>query len=100
MTDKPKFPEVAPTITVAGLTFTLLHDFDRFSNGKMLMKYADCTATFEGEIADGEKIKGMAGAALGGKVFVEVNGRCWAINANQLVAAVLDAEKPYLRGET
>lgn len=95
MTERPKFPKKAPMVTVGPLTFELLHDFDRFRSGRMLMKFQDTLADFHGE-RSGVVFKGSVGAAIGGTIFVEINGRCWVLRPQALVDAVLAAEKPYL----
>ncbi len=98
MDKRTKFPKKAPEITTGPMTFQLLHDFDRFNNGSMLMKIADCNPTFKGKDADGKAVEGSCGTAIGGLTFVEINGRCWACTPQALVDAVLAAEKVYLEG--
>lgn len=87
---KVPFPEMVPTITLPPLTMRLLHDFDKYSNGKMLMKFADTEIRFEDD--KNKKIKGSVGAAMGGTIYVEIGGRCWAMSPMDLVQAVFNSE--------
>lgn len=87
--ERVPFPSPAPTLTVnQPLVFKLIHDFDKYSNGSMLMKISDCMADFEG---DG--VKGSVGCAIGGTIFVQINGRSWTLRPQDLVAAVIAAEQ-------
>lgn len=90
--EKVPFPEVVPTITLPPLKMRLLHDFEKYSNGKMLMKFADTEVRYEGE-EDGIAVKGSIGAAIGGTIYAEVNGRCWALSPMDFANAVLAAER-------
>jgi hypothetical protein len=87
--ERQEFPKVAPTITVFGLTFKLLHDFDRYTNGSMLMKISDTTVTF----TDG-KVEGQFGTAMGGTMFVQIGNRTWVMDdRDRFIRAFLEAEE-------
>lgn len=89
-TERVPFPSPAPTLTITGpFTFKLIHDFDRYANGSMLMKISDCMATFD----DGNGLTGAVGAAIGATIFVQVGGRTWTLKPDALVEAVIAAEK-------
>lgn len=79
-----------PTLDLGGgFTAKLLHDFDRYQNGGMLMKLSDTHLT----ASDGETNIGKFGMAIGGALYAEIGGRTWTINPMQLFEAILKAEK-------
>lgn len=92
----PPMPEPPPSITVdAPVQLSLLHDFDRYSNGLMLMKLSDTNC----EVTRGDEKVGAIGMAIGGTIYIDSGSRLWAFDTIQLFEAVLAAEKEqYLKG--
>lgn len=89
--EKPEMPKTPPSLTLERpIQIELLHDFDRFRSGSMLMKFADTNVEFTNE-----KIKGNYGCAIGGVIYVEVDNRLWKVNAIDLINAVLEADQRF-----
>lgn len=79
-----------PTIQIAeGITATLMLDFDRYSNGSMVMRIADTDC----EVSRGDDKVGSIGMAMGGTFYVQVADRMWKLDLMQIFALVEAAEK-------
>lgn len=86
---KPKMGEW-PTISVGGpVGAELLYDSDRFSDGHLLMRIDDTHGVITDN--DGKKV-GSVGMAVGGNLYVEINGRCWLLSPIDLFRAVVAAD--------
>lgn len=86
----PPMPDDPPTITPGGsIKLKLLHDFDRFSTGSMVMRFADCNI----EVKEGDETIGSMGSAMGGQMYIGHKKRLWAIDKQGLWEAVIAAEK-------
>jgi hypothetical protein len=92
MNDKPKLePESIKKEVSATLQFTLGQDFDRFSNGSIML-----TATNATFVTPDTNEKGSVGVDLGGTVIEVCFGlRSWRINVAALVSAAHDADVEY-----
>lgn len=78
-----------PKLSLAGVEAKLLNDFDRYSNGSMLMRMTDTEMT----LTQDDKEVGTVGAAMGGGIFVKIENRLWKIDSISLFEAVQRAEK-------
>lgn len=95
---KPKMPKKPIKIKLpAGMEAKLLHDFERFSNGRMLMTVTSA------EVSDkGKQIGYIRGDATAPRIEVGIyqdgdgnRARSWIIEAEDLFGAVLEADKAY-----
>jgi hypothetical protein len=89
--DRPSMPSEPIKVTLNGeVTATLMHDFDRYSNGKMMMAVTSATVKQDGkEIGD---IRGDISAPI---LAVSFGQRSWLISSEDLFAAVLEADRKY-----
>lgn len=91
MDGKLPFPKDAPPTFTVTLTFTLMHDFARFANGTMAMRFADTSATWKAQPEAGIPESGEVGATVGGALFFSHGDRAWkcvpAVSVPALVAA-------------
>lgn len=93
MNNRTKMPEPAPTMELKPtITATLLHDFDRFENGSLLMRLSDS----EVGVSQGDRQLGRIGVAMGGVLFVQFEkGRLWKLDLMSIFAAAMKADKEW-----
>lgn len=89
------FPKEAPILDIGPLPFTLMHDFAKYTNGTMAMRFVDTSATFTME--DGTK--GEVGATVGGCFYLSLGDRAWQCRPQQIVDALLAALEKEKAGE-
>lgn len=87
---KRPFPGTPPTFTVT-LQFTLMHDFDRYSNGGLAWRIMDTSATWEPQ-PPGLPEKGEVGGAIGGAFYFAHGGRSWRCTPDVSAPALVAAE--------
>lgn len=92
MTTKPKLPEPRPILRVPiTLKAELIADFDRYSNGSLLMKFSDTDVKIQNTETDEEV--GAVGMAIGGVLYVEIGQRTYTLDICQLFDAINIAEQ-------
>lgn len=91
MDGKLPFPKDAPPTFTVTLTFTLMHDFARFANGTMAMRFADTSARWKPQPPEIPE-EGEVGATVGGALFFMHGGRAWKCAPAEAVPALVAAE--------
>lgn len=87
---KKKMPEHPPTIAIESpIKLILMHDFDRFENGLLVMRIADTDL----RVLNGKKEIGSMGTAMGGTMYFSHGSRLWKFDASQLWDAAVEAER-------
>lgn len=86
------FPKQPPTLDLGGFSAKLLRDYDRYSNGSMLLKISDC----EGRIMSGDEQIGAIG--FSGVLYIESGSRLWKIDSLELFKIVQKAEQEQYLG--
>lgn len=88
-TPKQRFPANPPMLTLGGIPATLTRDFDKYSNGKMMMTYAKATAKDE----NGKEVGHVAFSVGGEAIEVCIGRRAYSISSTDLFNAVMAAEE-------
>lgn len=83
---------IKQTVNGASLTFELLHDYDKFSNGSIMMNATNATFKI------GEE-EGRIGMDMGGtKVEVCIGKRSWVLDVKEIVNHCLSGDEAYQKG--
>lgn len=92
--DKVAFPKPAPTIELKGIKAELMSDFDRYSDGHIMMSITNCPVHHK------KKEVGSVNFAVNGTaVGITVGKRTYSIDCEQLFAAVMVADEQQRKNE-
>lgn len=78
--EKQAFPENPPSIEVP-IRLTLISDFEKYTNGTMLMRLSDTTV----DVSNGKGKAGAIGMGLGGSFFVDVGEAVYLVKMDDLM---------------
>jgi len=96
MDKKVSFPKEGISETIkADVNVKLIHDFDRFSNGHMLMTITEATVHDK----DGKEVAKIRVDMGGSTVQAIIGGRSWTISIRELWPIFAEADKNYLEKE-
>ncbi len=86
MGDKPKFEKqsIVESVDAKNVKVTLWNDLERFSNGLIHAGYGLANFTHDGK-------EGYVTAG-GNEITVNLNGRTWGINLQELICIAIDAD--------